>query len=247
MKVRFLYLVTLIFVMSVSLNACAHEVGGKSIYDAFQDTQTRQLAGAACRGDASEIDRLVSVGADINKPGLDDVCVLMWALSCQNVSGVKALLENGADPNYTIGDNYNPVSIAASIDQQPALLKAVVKAGGDVNAVSGSYEATALMTAFKRGVDTDNWENYYYLLDAGADVNQLTTKMRSVGLLARRHHKFCKILELVNRGYTHDLTRILNGAKNAPSLMAGASGAACRSSLIAKLEMRIAQLERGES
>jgi len=230
---------------ALALAACAHSVGGKSISDAFPDTQTHQLAGAACRGDGQEIERLVSAGVDINKPGLDDVSVLMWALTCKNVSGVKALLNNGADPNYTIEHNYNPVSIAASIEQNTELLKAVIEAGGNVNAVSGSHEATALMTAFKRGRDTDNWNNYYYLLDAGADVNQLTNKKQSIGLTAAVANRYCKIIELLDRGYTHDLSFLLRGAKKTPTLLDGFPGKACLAPAILKLEARIAELEKG--
>ena len=144
------------FLIVLSLNACAHQVGGKSIDDVFSG-ETRQLAGFACRGDTKGIQRLVDEGADVNALGLDGASVLMWALSCQNLSGVKALMDNGADPNHKVKNNLNPVTIAASIQQNPELLKAVITAGGSVNAVSGSHEETALMTAFSRGIDTGNW------------------------------------------------------------------------------------------
>ena len=230
------------FLIVLSLNACAHQVGGKSIDDVFSG-ETRQLAGFACRGDTKGIQRLVDEGADVNALGLDGASVLMWALSCQNLSGVKALMDNGADPNHKVKNNLNPVTIAASIQQNPELLKAVITAGGSVNAVSGSHEETALMTAFSRGIDTGNWDNYYYLLEAGANINQLTNKGRSIGFHARRYNQNCKIIELIDMGLTEQLDMLLVLAKGSPALIKGSEGERCLAPLIVKLETRIAELD----
>lgn len=231
--------------MTLSLNACAHQVGGKNIDDVFSNFETRQLAQAACRGDAETIKRLVDGGADINALGLDNVSVLIWSLSCKNISGIKALLNSGANPNHKIKSNLNPVSIAASIEQNPDILKAVIAAGGNVNAVSGSYEDTALMTAFTRGVDTNNWDNYYYLLESGAEINQLTKNGRSIGFHARRYNENCKIIELIDKGLTNQLGKLLTLAKGSPPLIRGSDAERCLAPLIKKLETRIAELEGG--
>lgn len=236
------YMLFGLMILALTLSACAHNVGGKSVDDAFQNSQTRQLANAACRGDRREITQLVNDGADVNDPSLDGVSVLMWALSCKNVEGVKSLLDNGADPNHRAAKNMNPVTIAASYQQDIRFLKLVVEAGGDVNAVEGSYEETALMTAFVRGVDTDNWDTYYFLLDAGADVNQKTSSGRTIGYLAGSYNRNCKLIELIGRGYTYDLIGELRATRKQPKLRTGSPSIACHGPLIKQLEERILEL-----
>lgn len=228
--------------MTLSLMACAHDIGGKNIDDVFSNTQTRQLAQAACRGDTNTIRKLVGSGADVNAPGLDGLSVLMWALSCNNVEGMKALLDAGADPNHKVKNNLNPVSIAATYIQSTKFLEVLIAAGGNVNAVSGNYEETALMKAFMMGHNTGNWNNYYYLLDAGADINQITNNGYSVGFRAAAFNENCKIIELIDRGLIIQLDKLLRRTNDAPNLIKESDQHRCRGPLIEKLEARIAEL-----
>ncbi|MCO4091431.1 MAG: hypothetical protein HEQ34_05670 [Sphingorhabdus sp.] len=115
------------------------------------------------------------------------------------LAGLKVLLAAGADSNQMIDgdfgpiypggegyyiDHYTPVLIAAEF-HQASVLKLLLQNGGNPNAADGDNEHTALGVAFNRGYfldlspqmapfDSRQWENFYLLLDAGADPSIMT-------------------------------------------------------------------------
>lgn len=193
-------------------------VGGKSVDDVFPDPAVAQLARAACVGDAPTIARLVGAGANPNASGFEGVTPLFWALQCESVSGVGALLEHGANPNQMIGGEapFSAVFSAAGRDD-PAFLRLLLSHGGNPNAVlDDGGDWTALKAAFFRGNEGRGWENWNALLDAGADINAVhhgTTIARLAALL----NSFDRVDELLRRGYRRDLDDLLSLIEVEPS------------------------------
>lgn len=114
-----------------------------------------------------------------------------------NLNAIELLLRSGAEPNLLIIgdfgptypgeakswiDGYSPVLIAAEF-HQPAVLRLLLQYGGDPNAKSRDIEHTALSLAFSRArwldlgpqmspFDDRQWDNYFLLLDAGANPSE---------------------------------------------------------------------------
>ena len=239
------FILFLVLMMTIPVSACqAHEVGGKTSRDVFSDRGVRKLVDAACVGDKKTIEKLVKKGVDVNSEGLDNVTPLFWVLSCRNIEGLEALLAHGANPNHKIQWNRTPFTVAATYDD-PRFFWRLLKAGGDVNAVTGYTEETVLMTAFRTGVDYNVWGQYYMLLDAGADINYITkdreyTLALFTGILFRRT---CKTLELMDRGYSARLEDLLGYVERFPP-SADSPDAKCQEPLIAAIKARIAEQQK---
>jgi hypothetical protein len=120
------------------------------------------------------------------------------------------LLRAGANPNYhTVGGTggFSAIFVVAGYVKQPEYLRLLLKYGGDPNDVVNDSIDTSLTRALDAGVETENWTNYYILLDAGADINRehggQTIAERAVAL-----DQFDKAKELLQRGYSHNLERL---------------------------------------
>lgn len=199
----------LLSLLAVLLMSCSqHEVGGHTAEMVFADPNVRALANAACEGDAAEVKRLVGQGVSPSARGKDGVGPLLWALSCRSEPGVRALLDAGADPNQAAG-NYTPVLVAATYDD-PTFLKLLLARGGDPNATEANGPDTALQKALSVGIHRDDWRNYYILLDAGADINR-EHMGSTIAEAATALGQMDKAIELVERGYTHDLNGLALG------------------------------------
>jgi hypothetical protein len=116
---------------------------------------------------------------------------------------MEALLRAGADPNAKVpfgeGASFTAVFTAASI-ADPAILRLLLQYGGDPNAAFEGTPNTALMRAFELGHQEENWENYYTLLNAGADINRVLAN-RTIAEFAASLDYFDKMAELLERGY----------------------------------------------
>jgi ankyrin repeat protein len=129
---------------------------------------------------------------------------LHWAAHNNDLSAVKRLLSEGADPNLANRFGFTPLHEAAIV-RNAAMLELLLEAGGDANATFGEGE-TVLMTAARAGDAesvrallahgglpdaTENWhgqtalmwaaiENHadvvQLLIDAGAEVDRASTK-----------------------------------------------------------------------
>lgn len=177
----------------------------KRAHQTFQDEKLVQLAQAGCLGDRAEVAKLVQGGVPVDGPGVNGVTPLRWVVDCDNVDGADALIAAGANPNRRTG-NDTPV-LAAARHRNPRLLRLLLQHGGDPDATDGEGNDSALYYALGLGVEFDEWENYYLLLNAGADINRSingsTVADRAVAL-----GRPSKVIELIERGYRQDLDRL---------------------------------------
>jgi hypothetical protein len=82
----------------------------------FKDPQARQLAIAAERNDAAEVRRLMKeehINPDVFFSDKDDgFPLLAWPILTKSLEGLRAMLENGANPNV-----YQPTSVRLKLKQ----------------------------------------------------------------------------------------------------------------------------------
>ena len=180
---------------------------GISTEAVFGSSDVARLASAACQGDTKRVQAALAQGADVNAEGKDQVTPLVWALSCRNIDGVVELLKGGADPNKRGG--VSPMWLAATYDDS-AYIRALVEHGGSLIGVKDDRDTSTLLGAMTAGFQHGYWANYYFALNAGADLNirygpqpGITVAEKAVGL-----GLFDKTLELLDRGYILDLDQL---------------------------------------
>jgi uncharacterized protein len=187
-----------------------HKVGGMTVEQEFPDSKVAALARSACDGDLDAVNSALKRGADPNGKGKDGATPIFWAMACENARGVEALLKAGADPNYRLPAGDTPVTVAAGI-KSPDILKLLLKYHGDPNATNDRrpYVAgNALANALSVGIYGYGWDNYYALLDAGADINKATDVGETIATAAASLGAFDKVAELLKRGYDYDLVEL---------------------------------------
>ena len=145
--------------------------------------KAQALAVAAERGDAAEIQRLMKVeGVNPNMTfSKERLPMLVWPIHTKNPTGLKAMLESGANPNarfpipeielfkdgsYSVSFKNNAMVWAAKASD-PTYLKLLLDHGGDPN-TRNSNDETLLVQAFLSG---NAWENVKLLVERGADIN----------------------------------------------------------------------------
>ena len=215
-----------------------HQVGGKRAEEVFQDPRSLSLAKAACDGRRKEIDALVAAGANPNAAGLEGMAPLLWALTCENSDGMEALLKAGADPNQKAHTGLTPVLAAASY-RNPSLLSLLLANGGDPDASDGGHW-TALRESFASVVEGGTWDNYYNLLQAGADVNKPNGFGWGIAELAVSQARFDKAIELLERGYDFELAKLAELAQ-IRQVAPQSEQAVHKAALLAMLEARVPQ------
>lgn len=219
---------------------------GQSAESVFQDAPTAQLAAAACRGDVVAARKAVGSGARINAAvrisaaprngtaaehwtaGEADQTPLTWAMRCENLDGMEALLELGADPNQVlvartggVSETYQDTAVMRAAENgPPAVLKALVAAKGDAtlafgdgrNALELAFQAGHLKEAPDRAAHPNasyaekvrrrakDFELYYVLLDSGVDINAAHGG-RTIAHEVVLHRQFGMAEELVDRGF----------------------------------------------
>ncbi|MCD0277791.1 ankyrin repeat domain-containing protein [Xanthomonas melonis] len=145
----------------------------------FTDPKAQALALAAEQGDADTIRRLMKdegVNPDriFSKEGHP---LLFWPIFTHNPAGLKAMLENGADPNVALpyqtldrGIRNNPNAMVWAAEQDdPVYLKLLLDHGGDPNTRNANDESL-LFHAF---IKQNKWRNVQLLVARGAEVNAL--------------------------------------------------------------------------
>lgn len=179
----------------------------------FSDPLVSELAVAACSGDAETVARLAEKGVDFDAEGREGITPLIYTLRCESLAGVAALLRAGADPNKPAGDDLIPFTAAATI-QNVEFSKMLLDAGADINGLSVSEETSPLMRAQSLGIHTGYWQTYYALLDRGADINRPYGRNgNTVATNAVGSGRFDMAVDLMERGYRHDLARLLSAAE----------------------------------
>jgi len=136
-----------------------------------------------------------------------DVSPLSTAVLCDDLDGVHAELAKGADPNRREPDGGTPVLFAAGLSRD-AILRKLLDAGGDPNSFETDSNFSALTYALSVGIWFQDWRAYYTLLERGADVNFKRDGLSTVAQRAAVLGQFEKVLELLDRGYRHDLERL---------------------------------------
>jgi hypothetical protein len=156
------------------------EHGAERVYT---DPKALALAVAAERNDVAEVRRLMKeekvnpdqffgVGADEGLP------LVAWPVITKSPEGLKALLENGANPNAAMlhpaqhderfkGRRINNAMVWAAKADDTIYLKLLLDHGGDPNTRNSNGET--LM--FQARVMGDGWEKVKLLVERGADVN----------------------------------------------------------------------------
>ena len=142
--------------------------------------KAQALAIASEHGNVAEVQRLMKdEGVNPDKIfSKDGYPLLVWPIVTENPAGLKAMLENGADPNAAVlvplqnttrfkGRHENNAMVWAAKANDPQYLKLLLDHGGDPNTRNSNGE-TLLLQAFLSG---NAWENVKLLVERGADVN----------------------------------------------------------------------------
>ncbi len=149
----------------------------------FPDPGAQALAVAAELGDAAEVRRLMKdQGVDPDKHfSTEGMPLVAWPIYTKNPAGLKAMLENGADPNAATlhpaqnterfkGRYENNAMVWASKESDTIYLNLLLDKGGNPN-VRNSNGETLLFQAY---IWQNQWQNVQLLVERGADVNAKT-------------------------------------------------------------------------
>ena len=150
----------------------------------FPDPGAQALAVAAELGDAAEVRRLMKdQGVDPDKHfSPEGMPLLAWPIYTKNPAGLKAMLENGADPNAryptprverykdgSVGTYYkNSAMVWAAKEENSVYLRLLLDNGGDPN-TRNSNDETLLFQAY---IWQNQWQNVQLLVERGANVNE---------------------------------------------------------------------------
>ncbi|HXE77250.1 MAG TPA: ankyrin repeat domain-containing protein [Rhodanobacter sp.] len=170
-------------------NAPGKLAGWYSLDKAFKNPQTRALARAAQDNNVAEVNRLMK-DEHVNPDVLfsDDgarIPLVAWPVLTQSLAGLKALLDNGANPNArdpktkqecvgTYGCETFPVydnaMVYAAKVEDPAYLQELLEHGGDPNTRNVDQESLL----FGAYIWHNQWPNVQVLVEHGADINALS-------------------------------------------------------------------------
>ena len=196
--------ITLLFLLNTASDAAAFLLHGMTAQEIFSNSKAAALANAACKGDASEISRLVHSGADVNYRGKGGVSPLIWAMSCHNYQGMRALLKNGANPNQPMAYGQAPTWLAAG-GSDLKILPILLDHGGNPNYYCADCQGTS---ALENAIDYQRTANMKLLVQHGANVNFIGAL--SPGECAVAAGRFDYIIYLLHHGYDHDLQGLAN-------------------------------------
>ena len=140
------------------------------------------LALAAERGDAAEVRRLMKE-EKVNPDGVfakEGMPLVAWPVFLKNPEGLKAMLENGADPNAATpimdepdkerfkSRNENNALVWAAKADDTIYLKLLLEHGGNPNTRNSNGETLL----FQASVWGNRWHNVQTLVEHGANVNE---------------------------------------------------------------------------
>ncbi|MDR1075650.1 MAG: ankyrin repeat domain-containing protein [Xanthomonadaceae bacterium] len=140
------------------------------------------LAVAAENGDIRRINRLMQEeGVDPDTVfSTGGVPLLAWPLRAERLDSLRAMLENGADPNARRTDqeinpftgkpeplHHNNAMVFAAAMEDPRYLELLLDHGGDPNTLNSNDETLPLQALLSQ----NQWQNIQLLIERGADIN----------------------------------------------------------------------------
>ncbi|WP_333682256.1 ankyrin repeat domain-containing protein [Dyella sp.] len=182
----------------------------------FVDPKAQALAVAAEYGDAQAVHRLmkdegVNPDAVFSKEGMP---LLAWPIFTHNPKGLKAMLENGADPNikqaYRTPDRgmryHGNAMVWAAKQEDSIYLKLLLDQGGDPDTRNANNE-TLLFQAF---IWHNQWQNVQLLVERGADVNALAGTGAGILQVYAEWAAFDKVYWLLEHGADPSIDYMIN-------------------------------------
>lgn len=106
----------------------------------------------------------------------DGMPLLAWPIFTKSPDGLRAMLENGADPNVAkpypreegrTETNHANAMVWAAEQKDPIYLKLLLDHGGDPDTRNANNETLLFHALIKQ----DQWQNIMLLVERGADVN----------------------------------------------------------------------------
>ncbi|WP_048438361.1 ankyrin repeat domain-containing protein [Caenimonas sp. SL110] len=197
------------------------KVVGQTVTEYFGDTKEARLARAAAEGKVAEVRRSVAEGANVNATGQQNMTPLMWAFSGRSETGMRALLEAGADPNQRIGPrkDLHPVWLAAGLNpEQPELLKVLLEFKGDPSA---PLPDDAYYAPLPQAASTLSYVKL--LVQAGADINTANKIGYPMVLTSASRRQYDIVLYALENGFNRNLPLlawVLNSHAPTPKLPA---------------------------
>jgi ankyrin repeat protein len=120
--------------------------------NAKNDYGATPMSEAALTGNADMIERLLKAGADVESPNADGQDALMVVARTGRVDAAGVLLRHGAKVNAVEQWRGQTALMWAAAQSQPAMVKALVAAGADVNARSKVNNWQRQVTAEPRAI-----------------------------------------------------------------------------------------------
>lgn len=175
----------------LSLSACWASPSERSKYNlnTFSDPKARELALAAEKGRLKSVERLMKdegVNPDLHFSD-EGYPLLFWPIFTESPAGLKAMLDNGADPNAKQlsaqqnnerykGLYYDNAMVWAAGMEDPIYLTMLLDHGGDPNTRSFNDENLLFQAMIKQ----DQWQNVQLLVKRGADLNTRAGMLNSI-------------------------------------------------------------------
>ena len=128
------------------------------------------------------IQRWISLGADINAVDSEKTSVLMWASYYGKIANVEYLIKAGANINHINNDKWSALIFATAAANTP-IINMLISAGANVNHTTPGSSSALIIAA---GI-LDDINIIDILLKAGANVNSYDYDMRRALMLAARN------------------------------------------------------------
>ncbi len=113
------------------------------------DLRVKLLLKAIQRGDAAEVEVVLSGDVDVNATTSRGTTPLMSAVTYGHFEIVRVLLKRGAEPNQKRSDGFTALALAAFFGQE-AIVRALLVCGADMRAVSRANTSRLAPTLPKR-------------------------------------------------------------------------------------------------